>query len=406
MLKKIDSHPPLRVMFLLSTMPIGGAETLLVNLVRRFDRSRIEPLIGCMKQKDVLGKELENEIPVFENLINHKFDAMVTVRLKKLFREQKIDALITVGAGDKMFWGRLGARAAKVPVILSALHSTGWPDGVGRLNRMLTRITDGFIAVAQQHAEYQINQEKFPEQKVFLIPNGIDTETFVFDHEKRTKWRSETGISESAPVVGIVAALRPEKNHDLFLEAARLVTSEMPEARYVIAGDGPERSRLEQLAIEKGIEKEVHFLGSTHDVKGVLSMVDMFALTSHNEASPVSIMEALSCQRPVVATDVGSIDESVLQGQTGFLVAAGNAKEMSERWLEVLGNQELREELGRNGREHIVVNSSLESMTEGYTSLVEEVYSRKTGGSAGKRKVSTSGTVEWAHRMPDGNLVQ
>ena len=405
MLKKIESRPPLRVMFLLTSMPIGGAETLLVNLVRRLDRERIQPMIGCMKEKGVLGKELENEIPVFENLINHKYDVVVAVRLKKLFLEQKVDAVITVGAGDKMFWGRLGARFAKVPVILSALHSTGWPDGVGRLNRMLTRITDGFIAVAEQHAQYQVNQEKFPIQKVFLIPNGIDTDKFVFDAQKRGQWREEIGIPESAPVVGIVAALRPEKNHDLFLESARRVLEKMPEARFVIAGDGPERNRLEALAIEKGVEQEVHFIGSTHDVQGVLSMVDLFGLTSHNEASPVSIMEALSCQRPVVATDVGSIDESVIEGKTGFLVPAGDPEQMSERWLEILGDKDLREELGRNGREHIVVNSSLDSMTEGYASLVEDIYASKTKGAtqlAGAR----DGAVSWNHRMPKGNLVQ
>ena len=108
-------------------------------------------------------------------------------------------------------------------------------------------------------------------------------------------------------------------------------------------------------------------------------MVDMFSLTSHNEASPVSIMEALSCERPVVATDVGSIDESVLQGKTGFLVPADDANAMSERWLEILTDSELRGQLGRQGRAHIVANSSLDSMTEGYMALVEGLYTRKTG---------------------------
>ena len=380
MLKKLsDREPrPVRVMFLLTSMPIGGAETLLVNLVRRLDRSRIEPLIGCMKQKDVLGKMLSEEIPVFANLINHKYDFAVLGRLKRLFIEQDVDAVITIGAGDKMFWGRLAAQRAKVPVILSALHSTGWPDGVGRLNRMLTGITDGFIAVARQHAQYQVEQEKFPEEKVFLIPNGIDTQKFVFSPESRQQWRTELGIDADAPTVGIVAALRSEKNHDLFLESARLVSGQMTNAQFVIAGDGPERPRLEALAREKGIEDRVHFIGSTQDVVGVLSMVDMFGLSSHNEASPVSIMEALSCQRPVVATDVGSIDESVLQGKTGFLVPRDDAQAMSQRWLEILGDQSLAQQLGQQGREHIVANSSLESMTEGYASLVEDLFARKT----------------------------
>ena len=395
---------PLRVMFLLSSMPIGGAETLLVNLVRRIDRSRCIPSIACLKEKDVLGELMAQEVNVFDKLINHKYDVAVTGRLKKLFVEHQIDAVVTVGAGDKMFWGRIAARRARIPVILSALHSTGWPDGVGNLNRMLTGITDGFIACAQQHAEYQIQEEKFPKEKVFLIPNGIDTEQFVLSSQSRHQWRSKIGIEPSAPVVGIVAALRPEKNHDLFLQSASLLVNEMPEARFVIVGDGPERERLEELARVTKIEKFVHFLGSVQDIPGVLSMIDLFALTSHNEASPVSIMEALSCKRPVVATDVGSIDESVLEGETGFLVPAGNANEMFKRWRQILTDSELSNSLGAAGRSHIVKTCSLESMTEGYMSLIERLYAKKTGRKF-EKTADGVGTVSWNMDMTANDSV-
>ena len=369
---------PLKVMFLLTSMPIGGAETLLVNLVRRFDPNRISPLIGCLKEKDVLGVELESEIPVYENLIQHKYDFAVAGRLRKLFKKENIDAVITVGAGDKMFWGRLGARRASVPVILSALHSTGWPDGVGRLNRLLTGITDGFIAVAKQHARYQVEQEKFPEHKVFLIPNGIDTDRFTVDDESRDQWRQKLNIPADAPTVGIVAALRPEKNHDLFLRAAKLTLQKNPAAHFVIAGDGDERNRLESLAKTLNLEPNIHFIGSTQDIPGVLSMIDVFSLTSHNEASPVSIMEALSCQRPVVSTDVGSIDESVLEDVTGYLVLPGDADKLAERWTQLLGDEKLRSRLGEAGRQHVIENCSLQSMTNGYTHLIETTFALKT----------------------------
>ena len=380
---------PLRVMFLLTSMPIGGAETLLVNLVRRFDPNRISPLIGCLKEKDVLGVELENEIPVYENLIQHKYDFAVAGRLRKLFKKESVDAVITVGAGDKMFWGRLGARRASVPVILSALHSTGWPDGVGRLNRLLTGITDGFIAVAKQHARYQVEQEKFPEHKVFLIPNGIDTDRFTVDAESRLQWRQKLDIPADAPTVGIVAALRPEKNHDLFLRAAKLTFQKKPAAHFVIAGDGPERNRLESLAKTLNLEPNVHFIGSTQDIPGVLSMLDVFSLTSHNEASPVSIMEALSCARPVVSTDVGSIDESVLEDKTGYLVLPGDADKLAERWTQLLGDEALRNRLGEAGREHVIENCSLQSMTNGYTHLIETTFALKT-----KRKIEAESLPE------------
>jgi len=365
-------------------MPVGGAETLLVNMVRRMDRGRAEPLIGCMKEKGVLGEVLANEIPVFENLINHKFDVGVVSRLAKLFKDEQIDAVITVGAGDKMFWGRLAARRAGVPVILSALHSTGWPDGVGRLNRMLTGITDGFIAVAKDHARYQIEQERFPKSKVFMIPNGIDTDRFQFDQAARNQWREKCGIPADSPVMGIVAALRSEKNHAQFVDAAATVIKERADAHFVIAGEGPERGLIESKIAEHQIEKNVHLLGSIDDIPGVLSMIDIFALTSHNEASPVSILEAMSCERPVVAPNVGSIHESVLEEKTGFLVEAGDAAATADRWLRLINDSEMQQQMGLAARQHVIANGSLESMTNGYMELVEKIYSQKRGTKGGQ----------------------
>ena len=385
---------PLNVMFVITSMPVGGAETLLVNLTRRFDKTRIKPLIGCLKERGVLGDELADEIPVFEHLIGHKYDVAVARRLRKLFRDQQVDAVVTVGAGDKMFWGRLAARGAGTPVILSALHSTGWPDGVGRLNRMLTGITDGFIAVAKHHAEFLVEFEKFPESKVFMIPNGIDTGRFKSSTSAREQWRSAVGIPADSPALGIVAALRPEKNHELFLECAARTLEKVPNSHFVIAGDGPRRADLESLTAEKSITDNVHFLGSVSDIPGVLSMLDVFALTSHNEASPVSILEALSCNRPVVATDVGSIKESVIQGTTGYLCEAGNADAITERWIELLSDSELRETMGRKGRAHVVDNSSLDSMTDGYTDLVELLYRQKKTNS--KRSTISGSIATWA----------
>lgn len=377
---KTMNQRPLRILFLITSMPVGGAETLLVNMVRRMDRERVEPLLGCMKEKGVLGELLASEIPVFEHLISHKFDVGVVGRLANLFKSEKIDAVITVGAGDKMFWGRLAARRAKVPVILSALHSTGWPDGVGRLNRMLTGITDGFIAVAKDHARYQIEQERFPENKVFMIPNGIDTDRFQFSKSSRRVWRNEHGIPAESPVVGIVAALRSEKNHVQFIEAAASVLRERPDAHFVIAGEGPELGLIESKIAHHEIEEQVHLLGSVDDIPSVLSMVDVFALTSHNEASPVSILEAMSCERPVVAPKVGSIHESVLEGKTGFMVDAGDVDATADRWLRLINDVELRNQLGLAGRQHVIANGSLASMTDGYMELVEQIYDRKNGG--------------------------
>jgi glycosyltransferase involved in cell wall biosynthesis len=118
-------------------------------------------------------------------------------------RQRRTDAVVTVGAGDKMFWGRLAARIAGVPVICSALHSTGWPDGVGRLNRLLTKITDAFIAVAGHHGQYLIEQERFPAAKVHVIRNGIDSQRFSPSTTAKSTLLRELALGEETQLVGI-----------------------------------------------------------------------------------------------------------------------------------------------------------------------------------------------------------
>lgn len=368
---------PLRVMFLVTSMPVGGAEVLLVNLIRGIDRQRFAPELCCLKERGPLGEELAAEIPVFENLLASKYDLRVLPRLAELFRMRKVDAVITVGAGDKMFWGRIAAYLAGVPVVASAIHSTGWPDGINWLNRRLTRITDRFIGVAEAHGRHLREVEGFPAEKVVVIPNGIDTRRFVPDLASRMEIRMELGIEPTAPVCGIVAALRPEKDHALFLQAARRVVDDCPAARFLIVGDGPQRDEIEALRRELNLESEVILTGNRADIPQLLAGMDLFALTSKNEASPVSILEAMSVGLPIVAPKVGSIPQAVDEGNSGFLVPAGDLDQTSQAIATLLQDPDLRRTMGKRGREKVQAYGSLETMVQGYEDLILAVYRSK-----------------------------
>lgn len=368
-------YSPRRVLFLLTSMPVGGAETLLLNLVRRMDRTRFAPEIVCLKERGPLGEELACEMPVHAELLAHKFDLRVLPRLWRLMVRPPADAVITVGAGDKMFWGRIAARLAGVPVIGSALHSTGWPDGVGRLNRLLTPWTDAFIGVADAHARHLIEIEGFPLAKVHTIYNGVDCERFF--PQDATEVRQEIGLPAGAPVVGVLAALRPEKNHELFLAGAKLIRDQLPDAQFLVVGDGPRRRELEALAATLGIRDATHFLGSRNDVPRLLAACDLVALTSHNEAAPVSILEALATGVPVVASNVGSVRETVIDGQTGRLFPAGDLAAFVAATLALLVNPAERQRMGAEGRRRVVESWSLDAMVRGYEQLIDGIYESK-----------------------------
>lgn len=372
---RTNRESPLRVMFFATSLPVGGAETLLMNLVQSMDRTRFEPEIACLKERGPLGDELAHEMPVHSGLLASKFDVRVLPRTYRLLKQRKIDAVVTVGAGDKMFWGRLAAKLAGVPVILSALHSTGWPDSVGRLNRLLTPITDGFIGVANAHAEHLACREGFPRDRVHTIYNGVDTQKF--SPSANDAFRSDLGVDRDAPIVGILAALRPEKNHELFLSGAKKVLQSVPTTQFVVIGDGERRGALEAIASSLGIDRSTHFIGSRDDVHEILPSIDVVALTSHNEASPVSILEALSCGVPVVSARVGSVPETVIPGRTGELFEPGDLDGYVSSVVELLQNATKRRELGRQGREHVVECCSLEAMVADYQRLIESIYDSK-----------------------------
>ena len=375
-LAEIENRGPLRVMFVITSMQVGGAETLLVELIRRLNRRRFLPELCCLKGPGPLGEMLAQEIPVHHGLIRRKTDVSVLWRLARLLKRRGIDAVVTVGAGDKMFWGRLSARLAGVPVVASALHSTGWPDRVQCANRLLAPLTDAFIAVAEPHAKYLAAHEGCTPTKLRVIPNGVDVERFRPGEPSR-ELRKELDLPEGTPVVGIVAALRPEKNHQLFLRAAARVLGTAPRARFLIVGDGPQRDELESLAHSLNVSHAVHFLGTRKDVPELLLLIDVLALTSHVEANPVSILEAMAAGKPVVATRVGSVDRAVQEGRTGYLVTPGSEEELAARLIKLLGSRAEASTMGRAGRQFVIEHASIERMVSGYEDLLTGIYREK-----------------------------
>lgn len=241
----------------------------------------------------------------------------------------------------------------------------------------MTGWTDAFIGVADSHARYLIEKEHFPTYKVRVVPNGVDASRFHSSRDSASL-RQALGLSVTTPVAGIVAALRPEKNHEMFLQVAALVRKDVPDAQFLVIGDGPERAKLERIAAELNLESTVRFLGTRNDIPELLAALDVFLLTSRIEANPVSILEAMATGKPVVAPRVGSISESVNDGETGFLIEPNDTQQAAAAVVRLLLRPELAQRLGQAGRAAVVERWSLERMVEGYEDLITEVYREKS----------------------------
>ena len=184
-------------------------------------------------------------------------------------------------------------------------------------------------------------------------------------------------LPSGVPTAAIVAALRPEKNHELFLRAAALVRRQLPQARFLVVGDGPRRTEMEILARQLSLDESVRFLGARRDIPEILALADIFVLTSHMEANPVSILEAMAVEKPVVATRVGSVPETVLDGKTGYLATPGSAEEIASRMVDLLRSPDAATAMGRAAREEVIAHWSVQRMVSGYEELLSEIYAAR-----------------------------
>lgn len=247
------------------------------------------------------------------------------------------------------FWGRI----AGTPAIIT---SRRWDQregsaGLRRLNRLAFRASAAVVANSERVQRALTLEDRVPAARTALIPNFVEAEAFGRPDPGDIRDRRRTvGLPPDAPVVGIVANLRPVKDHDLFLSMAALVAASDARVHFAIIGEGDQRDRLEREARRLGLAARVHFLGQLPNRPNPFQLTDIATLTSRTEGFPNSILEAMAAARPVVATAVGGVPDAVVEGVTGFMVAPGAAESFAAAVLRLLGDGELARQYGEAGQ--------------------------------------------------------
>lgn len=235
------------------------------------------------------------------------------------------------------FLGRLAARAAGVPVILHTYHghvlsgyySQAKTRALQLMERGLARLSDQLIAVSDRVRDDLVQFGVAPAERFCVVPLGLDLAPLFDVSAQRGVLRRELGVALDAPLVGIVGRLFPIKNHALFLDAAARLLAEQPDARFVIVGDGALRGELEARAEQPDLAGRVYFTGWRHDLATVYADLDVLAVSSRNEGTPVSAIEAMAAGCAVVATRVGGLPDLIADGRTGTLVPADDPTALS-----------------------------------------------------------------------------
>lgn len=295
-----------------------------------------------------------------------RVDARGVLRLGRIralaahLRDGRFDIAHCMGMGTT-FTGSVAARLADVPVVGGCRGKyTEHPLARPAL-RIVNRFLAGWIVNSRAVADTLSRTFGIDRGKCLVVDNGIDTEVFATQLSP-AEAKERIGVDPSCPVVSIIAQLRPEKNHPLFLETAALTLEDHPDTRFVIAGDGECRSSLEQSARCLGIADRVLFLGNRPDVPDLLAATDVSVLTSHVEGLPNTLVESMCLGVPVVTTDYAGVDELVTDGREGFVAPCGQASALADRVGRLLQNEALRRQMGACGRRTVEARFSLHAM--------------------------------------------
>lgn len=358
----------MRVLFVEHKQVFGGGQVALLNLLRAWRASdvAIEPVVVCPPTAALVPCLRTDGIPfhtldfgaiektrgVAANLIRRIRPTMQLVSLMRRLQTQ-----IVYANGAYSFLAAVGAaKLLRVPIIWVE-HNTTLPNS--RVLEQMIRQADHIIAVSNVIRDQFASLVPDAQPKLKIIHNGVEPDKFIIDDATSRHARAAFGWSEQNMIVGTVSRLAPEKGVKYFVETAALVAREFPAARFLVVGEGEERSELATQIERLKIKDWVYLAGFREDVPELLSAMDVLVLASLEEAFPISILEAMAAARPVVAADVGGVREAVVDGETGFVVPPRDAGALARAVNELLRDENKRRAFGRTGRTRVVERFTL-----------------------------------------------
>lgn len=373
-----------RIAVVASTFGVGGAEIVTGNVLRRLPRDRHDVRIYFLHQAGVIGRDLFAEgFEGVEYLCRCRRDPAGAIRLAQCLRSFRPGLVWSLDHKDAMWLGRVAAMAARVPAAVIASHSTGLIDGRGRMQpsfgrreRVLMEFVSRLVAVSETHAGYLCDVTGISRSRVAVIENGIDLSQWPqAGARERANARAALGIDPAEQVVVMVAAMRPEKAHDALLRAIAALKHGGRRVRALLAGDGPLRDALVRDAEALGIRDQLDFLGLRRDVARLLHASDLKVLPSRAavETLPLSVLEAMACGIPVIASRVGSLPEIVIEGETGRMIGPGDADALAKAIVASLDEDGATRRMALAARRRVEAQYSIERTTERYQRLFDEV---------------------------------
>lgn len=356
-----------RLLHIIDHLGSGGAQETLLSLLKYADRQRFQVEVATLHGRGYYWEAIRRlQVPI-HSLSPHKFVPLYVSNLLDILRRGKFDLVHCHLTASNLIAKPL-AYLVGVPCILNYdqndIHRKEhkWLMWLDRLANLLTH---HIVAVSVSTRDFLLQEEKVSPEKITVIYNGVDLECFrpAADAANRLSWRRKWDLPENCLVVGGVGRLRRQKNFSFFLKVAREVLQKLPEVYFVIAGEGPERAKLQKLAQDLDIASQVRFLGYVRDMAALYPVMDVLLMTSHSEGTPLTVLEAMAMGVPLVAAQVDGMGEVLEDKVDAFLVPPGDVSLFAQRTCRLLQDKPLATKFGQSALAKVHKHYDASAMT-------------------------------------------
>jgi glycosyltransferase involved in cell wall biosynthesis len=373
-----------RVLHLIDSGGVYGAEVMLLSLVAAQRAAGIDAQIGSLGDRGEGERPLEAEcarrgIPCRKIRFNPAINVLAAAKILKGFEAEGVDLLHTHGYKADILFGMLLYPVRRIPIIATAhgWSETRWCTKVAlyqTLQRLSWRWIERVAAVADNSPAYRA---QLRQDHVVTIENGINLDaapSAVTNSELR---RRIMLYCKGRPAIGIVGRLSHEKGVDVLLSALHQLRSSGDECAVVVVGEGPERGRLEDFVAKNGLHDQVLFVGYVEGAGSLMSCFDLLVMPSRTEGLPITLLEAMAANVPVIASRVGQIGRVLEEGKCGLLIAPEDAGALAAGIRRLLQDNAYRESLATRARVRVTDNYSMSKTAGEYTSQYDELLCMK-----------------------------
>lgn len=365
-----------RLLFLLSSLCVGGAEKHTIELINRLDASRMDLYLGCIERREDLLPELNiRKLQGFFTFDKRaRVDLRVASRIIRTIQGIRPDKVVCVNLYPAFYVGlvRFLKKLQVVQIIHSTIKRNRYEDAIVRLlYRHLINRSDQVVFVARRQMHYWLRHYGIKTHISRYIHNGVDCDFFDGARFSGTaeQLRHSLGLHDHETVIGICATLRPEKRHTDLIDACGILVREGIALKIMMVGDGPERERIMRHIHARRMDGQVVLTGFQRDVRPFLAGMDILVVSSSTETLPMSVLEAMAMGKPIVASALGGIPEQVWPGCNGFLFNPLDVRGLAHCLKEAIVSNDIKR-MGKQSREIAKSHFGIQGMVKQYEELL------------------------------------